>query len=93
VLAGSEIGELVLFARRKGDIWFLAAMSGPGARTIQVPLSFLSAGRYQSTFVRDEAPDGSTVRVESSVHTQKDTIALELGAGGGFLGRFAPAAE
>ncbi len=93
VLTGSEIGELVLFARRKGDTWFLAAMSGPEARTIRVPLSFLSAGRYTSTLVRDDAPDGSTVRVESSVHTPKDTIALELRAGGGFLGRFAPASS
>ena len=93
VLAGSEIGELVLFARRKGNTWFLAAMSGPAAQTIQVPLSFLPAGRYQSALVRDDAPDGSTVRVESRVHTQKDTLALELRAGGGFLGRFAPAAQ
>ena len=93
VLAGSEIGELVLFARRKGDIWFLAAMNGPDARAITVPLSFLSAGRYQGTLVRDDAPDGSTVRVESSVHTQQNTIALELQAGGGFLGRFVPASK
>jgi alpha-glucosidase len=93
VLTGSEIGELVLFARRTGNTWFLAVMNGPSARTIQVPLSFLSAGRYQSTLVRDDAPDGSTVRVESSVNTQTDKIALELRAGGGFLGRFAPAAQ
>lgn len=91
VLAGSEIGALVLFARRKGDVWFLAAMNGPASRTIQVPLSFLSAGRYRSTLVRDEAPDGSTVRVEPGVHTQKDTIHMTLQAGGGFLGRFTPA--
>ena len=90
VLAGSEIGELVLFARRKGDVWFLAVMNGPDARTIAIPLSFLSAGRYQGALVRDDAPDGSTVRVESAVRTQKDTIALELRAGGGVLGRFAP---
>jgi alpha-glucosidase len=88
VLAGSEIGELAVFARRKGDVWFLAAMNGPAARSITVPLSFLSAGRHQSTLVRDDAPDGSTVRVESIVHTQKDAIALELAAGGGFLARF-----
>jgi alpha-glucosidase len=93
VLAGSEIGELVLFARRKGDRWFLAAMNGPEARAITVPLSFLSAGRYQGTLVRDDAPDGSTVRIESAGHTQKDTIALDLRAGGGFLGRFAPASK
>jgi alpha-glucosidase len=93
VLTGSEIGELVLLARRTGETWFLAAMSGPGGQTIQVPLSFLSAGRYQSTLVRDDAPDGSTVRVESSLHTQNDTIALELRAGGGFLERFAPSGQ
>jgi alpha-glucosidase len=93
VLAGSEIGEIVLFARRKGDSWFLAAMNGPAARAITVPLSFLAAGRYQGTLVRDEAPDGSTVRVESAIHTQKDTIALDLRGGGGFLGRFAPAGK
>ena len=89
VLTGSEIGELVLFARRKGSTWFLAAMCGPGAKAIQVPLSFLGAGQYESTLVRDDAPDGSTVVVESATHTQKGTITLELRPGGGFLGRFA----
>ena len=93
VLTGSEIGELVLFARRTGDTWFLAVMNGPAARTIEVPLSFLAAGGYQATLIRDEAPDGSTVRVESRMHTPTDSIVLELQAGGGFLGRFAPASR
>jgi alpha-glucosidase len=93
VLPGSEIGELALFARRKGDIWFLAAMNGPAAQTIKVPLSFLSTARYAATLVRDDAPDGSTVRVEPAMHTAKDTITLALRAGGGFLGRFTPLAK
>ena len=88
MLTGSEIGELVVFVRRKGGTWFLAAMCGPGGKTIQVPLSFLGAGQYRSTLVRDEAPDGLPVVVESGTHTQKDTIGLELRAGGGFVGRF-----
>jgi alpha-glucosidase len=92
VLAGSEIGELVLFARRQGEVWFLAVMNGPEARAVRVPLSFLPAGRYQATLVRDDA-DGSTVRVESAVQTEKDAIALELHAGGGFLGRFVPTSK
>jgi alpha-glucosidase len=89
VLAGSEIGELVLFARRKGSTWFLAAMCGPGAKAIQVPLSFLAAGQYRSTLVRDGAPDGSTVTIESAVFTQKEAITLDLRPGGGFVGQFA----
>jgi alpha-glucosidase len=93
VLAGSEIGELVLFARRRGDSWFLAVMNGPDARTITVPLSFLSGGRYQGTLVRDAAPDGSTVRIDTTVQTRTDTMVFELRAGGGFLGRFTRASR
>jgi alpha-glucosidase len=88
VLTGSAIGELVLFARRKGSTWFLAAMCGPGPKTTQVPLSFLGAGQYRSTLVRDGTPDGSTITIESAVFTQKETITLALQAGGGFVGRF-----
>ena len=58
------------------------------AKTIQVPLSFLGAGQYQSTLVRDAAADGSTVVVEPGSYSQKETITLELRAGGGFVGRF-----
>ena len=44
--------------------WFVAVMCGPAARTIRVPLSFLGAGRFQATLVRDDAADGSTVKIE-----------------------------
>ena len=80
-----------MFARRKGDVWFLAVMNGPDARAVAVPLSFLSAARYDGALIHDDAPDGSTVRVASAVQTNKDTIALDLRAGGGFLARFVPA--
>lgn len=91
VLTGSEIGELVLMARRKGDTWFLAVMNGRGRRRLRVPLSFLDLPRYNATGVGDAAADGSAVRVDSIVQTNKDTLALELQAGGGFVGRFVPA--
>jgi hypothetical protein len=68
-------------------------MNGPEARAIRVPLSFLSSRRYQATLVRDDAADGSTVRVESAIQTGKDGIALELHGGGGFLGRFVPTSK
>src|SRR6185295_6364723 len=40
VLPPSEIGEVAVFARRRGDAWFLAVLNGPTARNIEVPLSF-----------------------------------------------------
>ena len=36
-----------MFARRRGDDWFLAVLNGPTARTIKVPLSFLTAAKYE----------------------------------------------
>ena len=87
VLPGSEIGELAAFARRTGDTWFLAVMCGPQARTIRVPLSFLSQGRYKAMLVRDDSA-GTAVTVENATLKQGDTVTLEMRAGGGFIGRF-----
>ena len=89
VLPDSRIGELVLFARRTGTMWFLAAMCGPQARTIQVPLGFLGEGSYKSTLVRDNKADAAAVVLENRTLTKSDTITIEMINGGGFIGRFA----
>lgn len=86
VLPDSEIGELAAFARRTGDTWFLAAMCGPEPRTIQVPLSFLNAGTYDLTFVRDGDRNDS-LTVEHAARTRADSLAVSLRAGGGFVAR------
>jgi len=88
VLPGSEIGEAAIYARRTGRTWFLAVLCGPAPRAIRVPLSFLGAGQYTATLVRDDSPDGSTVKVETGTQQKTDTISLDLRAGGGFIGRF-----
>ncbi len=88
VLPGSEIGELAVYARRIGTTWFLAVMCGPAAKTIRVPLSFLGTSPYRATLVRDDNPDGSTVRIEQTTQRRADSIAIEMRAGGGFIGRF-----
>jgi alpha-glucosidase len=87
VLPGSEIGEAAVFARRSGSTWFLGAMSGPSARTLRIPLSFLGTGDYRTTFVADDA-DGSSVRLEQGTHDRTGVLTLDLRAGGGFVGRF-----
>jgi alpha-glucosidase len=90
VMPESEIGELAAYARRTGKTWFVAVMCGPAARTIRVPLSFLGAGPFQATLVHDDAPDGSTVKIEHSAMQSSDVLTLDLRAGGGFVGQFMP---
>ena len=88
VLPMSEIGELAVYARRTGTTWFLAIMNGPAAKTIRVPLTFLGAGQYRATFVRDEGPDGATVTVQTGTESRTGAMSFELRPGGGFVGRF-----
>ena len=88
VLPDSRIGELAIFARRTGKTWFLAVMNGPEARTIRVPLSFLGEGRYHGVLVRDNKDDAAAVVVDDKAVRAADTLTIEMGCGGGFLGRF-----
>ena len=89
VLPMSAIGELAVFARRRGTTWFVAVVNGPDGRTIGLPLSFLGHGSYQATLVHDVIDDGAAVRVEREQRASRDTI-LEIAVrpGGGFIGRF-----
>jgi alpha-glucosidase len=90
VLPPSEIGELAVYARRAGRTWFVAVMNGPAARSVRVPLTFLGAGEYNGVSVRDDSPDGATVKVEAAKERSTGTIALDLRAGGGFVSRLSP---
>ena len=88
VLSQSRIGELAIFARRTGKIWFLAVMCGPQAQRIKVPLSFLDEGRYNASLVYDDKESDAAVVMKNSTVRRGDTITIEMSNGGGFVGRF-----
>jgi len=87
VLPQSKIGELALFARRKGDTWFIAAMSAsPQPKTINIDLSFLKIGKYQLSSVKDDAQKQAGAVLETSTIVGK-SLTINLNATGGFVGR------
>jgi alpha-glucosidase len=88
VLPMSGIGELAVFARRKGDAWFLAILNGPTARTVEIPCAFLGRGEYRALIVRDQPGDFAAVKVERSGAERKNVLKITLGSGGGFIARF-----
>ncbi len=88
VLPPSEIGRLAIYARRSGDAWFLAVIDGVEAQTIQVPLTFLGAGTYQSMLIRDSGDGPEAEQIEHKSLGHEDTLMINLRAGGGFIGRF-----
>ncbi|MCK5326917.1 MAG: glycoside hydrolase family 97 catalytic domain-containing protein, partial [Woeseiaceae bacterium] len=96
-LAG-EIGDYVVFARkeRSGQDWFVGAITDEHARSVNVPLSFLSGDqRYVATIYRDgdEAHWDSNPYdyvIEQKVINNNDTLELRLAAGGGAAIRIQP---
>jgi alpha-glucosidase len=87
-LPESEIGELAIFARRTGEMWFLAVMCGPQAKTIQVPLSFLDDGKYNVSLVSDDKKNAAAVVLEDKTVRRDDALTVEMIDGGGFVARF-----
>lgn len=87
VLPPSAIGELALFARRKNDRWFIAAMNGRQARTVKMDLSFLGRGTYKALIVSDKLDDPAAVQVETRDVTRSQPLELAMRSAGGLVVR------
>ena len=77
-----------MYARRRGERWFLGVLNGKDRRTLRVPLSFLGKGRYHATLVGDDRTNGAAVQIDVREVTAKDVVDVPLRDGGGFVARF-----
>jgi alpha-glucosidase len=88
VVLNAEVGKSIVIARRSGDRWFLAAMNGEAAATLNVPLNFL--GRKQGVlhrFADDPKFSNYQTVLESTAGVNAQTVlTLILAPGGGFAG-------
>jgi alpha-glucosidase len=87
VLPPSEIGEIAVFARRKGRDWYLAAINGAGARTVTVTPSFLGDGRFAATIARDDPSTAAALNMDTAAVSKSTPLTFELREGGGFVVR------
>ena len=79
----ADLGRYIAVARRKGDTWFVAAMSGTEAVTTTLPLDFLTPGkRYRATFHRD-TPGSLKATAGTAEVAAGSTWSLAMEANGG----------
>lgn len=88
VLPQSEIGEIVAFARRKGNTWYLAVLNGTQERTMQFPLTFLNDGWYEGTVYKDRPGDGASIKKERVFCRNTDSLTGRMRSGGGYIVKF-----
>ena len=86
VLSCTEMGEVVAYARRKGNTWWLGVMNGEHEKEVKIPLDFLK-NKAKATLVYDGLINTSTDRREQKV-SHKDKLTIKMAPGGGFIARF-----
>jgi alpha-glucosidase len=88
VLPPSEIGEMAIYAQRKGTTWFLSVINGLHAKTVKIPLSFLGTSSYNTYILKDNPDNPADAVILTGTAAKSDFINIELGVGGGFMTRF-----
>lgn len=84
----AKIGEYALMAKRKGDNWYIGAMTNWTARSMTVDFSFLPEGKEYTAHIYKDG--NANQNAENYVYeTQKvksnSKIEIPLSAGGGFV--------
>ncbi|MCT4647864.1 MAG: glycoside hydrolase family 97 protein, partial [Carboxylicivirga sp.] len=86
VLPCSELGEVVVMARRKGSEWFIAAINNDQAREISIALSFLDHVTYDAILFTDHADMNNLLNRQAKQITNRDSLTVRLNPLGGFVG-------
>ena len=87
VALDGQLGEYTVIARRKGTVWYVAAMTDWTARDLTISLDFIGEGQHTA----DIFADGVNAHKEATdyKHTQqtvtsKDRLTVHLSSGGGW---------
>lgn len=90
VALDGKVAEYVAVARRKGDTWFVGAMSNWTPREITLDFSFLPDGTYEAEMFRDGINadrDATDYKREVISVTKSTKQAIKLSPGGGWAAR------
>lgn len=90
VALDGKVGEYLALARRKGDTWFVAAMTDWTPRSLTIDCSFLPAGEYEAVVFRDGLNadrDATDYKEETIRFKSGDKLPIQLYGGGGWVAR------
>ena len=92
VVLEGEVGKSIALARRSGNRWYLAAMNGDDAATLELPLKFLGKGKWTLRSFTDRVDGKPDEVVELSQLVDASTVLpVKFSAAGGFAAELTPA--
>jgi alpha-glucosidase len=90
VAISGKVGEHVALARKKGDTWYVGAMTNWTARDIELDFSFLGAGNYEAVIFKDGINadrDATDYKKETIKITPGQKMTVHMAPGGGWAAR------
>ena len=85
-----KVGEYVALARKKGDVWYVGAITNWDARNVTLDFPFLGEGTYQATVFKDGVNadrDATDYKKEVVKILSADKLIIQLSPGGGWAAR------
>jgi alpha-glucosidase len=85
-----KVGEYVAIARKKGDTWYVGAMTNWTPRELTIDLSFLGTGNYEAVIFKDGINadrDATDYKTEVIKVSSADKLKINLALGGGWAAR------
>jgi alpha-glucosidase len=83
----AQVGRYLAMARRRGDTWYVGAMTGADGRDLELDLSFLGEGSYRMDSMED-GPNAAVfaidVQAASNNVTRQSRTTMRLAPGGGW---------
>jgi alpha-glucosidase len=82
-----KVGEYVALARKKGDTWYVGALTNWNAREVTLDFSFLGGGVYEAVVFKDGINadrDATDYKKEVIKISSGDKLNIELAPGGGW---------
>lgn len=80
----ARLGEYVIIARRKGDTWYVGAITNDRAREVSIPFAFLPTGKHTVSLYRDQSDENpNSLTNELRKINNQEVLMVRLAAGGG----------
>ena len=87
IVLDGQLGAYTLIARRKGTVWYLAAMTDWTSRDLIIDLSFLSPGQHEADIFADGINANKDATDYQHLHqtaSSTDRLSIHLSSGGGW---------
>jgi len=88
IVLDAKVSDYIITARKKGDEWFIGAMTDWTERTLNLLLDFLPQGTYEATACEDGVNAdrwGSDYSIKSFSVNSGDNVQIKMSPGGGYL--------